>query len=206
MALDELAIDPRKQRVEVARLRILAFPGIRRRRKQARWRRLRPRRPARATSRSGRVRRACRARDPPLRAIRPSRSQHLRHEAKLAAPERALDHLERVDTDLCAPVAVARMEVRRSVVVEKHRNHDSEEAADRGHGPDGGGRRGRRAGRSRQTRPQLAGSSNCIPQTRVHAVRSCNDASGGRLRHSPNSAGRRCGRHGARQVVARSRR
>jgi Plasmid pRiA4b ORF-3-like protein len=54
-----------------------------------------------------------------------------------------LTHRELVDADLCTPVAVASVEVRRSVVVEEHGDHDPEETADRRHDPDGCGRSGR---------------------------------------------------------------
>ena len=47
-------------------------------------------------------------------------------------PKAALDHLHGVDADLRAALGVASMEVRWPVIVEVHRDHDPEEATDRG--------------------------------------------------------------------------
>lgn len=55
------------------------------------------------------------------------------HEAQLPSRETAVDHLEVVDADLGLSLCVAGMEVWMPVVVEEHRDHDSEEAADRWH-------------------------------------------------------------------------
>lgn len=55
------------------------------------------------------------------------------HEAQLAAGEGVVDDFEIVDADLGFARGVAGMEVRIPVVVEEHRDHDSEEAADRRH-------------------------------------------------------------------------
>jgi hypothetical protein len=57
-----------------------------------------------------------------------------KHEAQLPPPEAAVDHLERVDSNLRGSIGVASVEVRRAVVIEVHRDHDPEEAADCRHG------------------------------------------------------------------------
>ena len=54
-------------------------------------------------------------------------------QAQLATTQRAFQHLQSVDPHLGAAVGVPRMKVRRTVVVEEHRDHDPEEAADRRH-------------------------------------------------------------------------
>jgi hypothetical protein len=51
----------------------------------------------------------------------------------LALRKVALDYLERVDPNLGAALRMASVEVRRSVVVERHGNRDPEEPTDRRH-------------------------------------------------------------------------
>jgi hypothetical protein len=53
------------------------------------------------------------------------------YEPQVAARKVAVDHLERVDPHLGVALSVASVEVRRSVVVEEHRDRDAEEPTDR---------------------------------------------------------------------------
>jgi hypothetical protein len=55
------------------------------------------------------------------------------NEPEVTTLKRALNHLERVDPDLSVAIRVASVEVRWSVIVEKHRDHDPKETADRRH-------------------------------------------------------------------------
>ena len=54
-------------------------------------------------------------------------------ETNVPATERAVDQLERVDTDLRLAIGIQGMKVRRVVIVEVHRDHEPEKATDRGH-------------------------------------------------------------------------
>jgi hypothetical protein len=58
-----------------------------------------------------------------------------KYESQLSLRKIALDDVERVEPDFGGPIGVTGMEVRRPVIVEEHRDHYSEEAADRWHGP-----------------------------------------------------------------------
>jgi hypothetical protein len=49
------------------------------------------------------------------------------HQPQLAATERGLDRLQRVDPNLRASVCVAGVEMGRAVIVEEHRDDDPEE-------------------------------------------------------------------------------
>ncbi len=57
-----------------------------------------------------------------------------KNEAELPATEVAVDDLEVVDPDLGFAFCVARMEMRKAMIVEEHRDRDPEEAAYRRHG------------------------------------------------------------------------
>lgn len=56
------------------------------------------------------------------------------HESDLASVEVAVDDLDLVDPDLRFVAGVARVEMRVSVIVKEHRDHDPVEATDRRHG------------------------------------------------------------------------
>jgi FMN-dependent NADH-azoreductase len=55
------------------------------------------------------------------------------YEPQLAPAEAALDDLESVDPYLRRSVGMSGVKVRRAVIIEVHRDHDPEEAADRRH-------------------------------------------------------------------------
>ena len=54
--------------------------------------------------------------------------------SKLSPPESAVHHLERVDPDLSPAAIMPRVEMRMAVIIEVHRDHDPEEAANSRHG------------------------------------------------------------------------
>jgi hypothetical protein len=54
-------------------------------------------------------------------------------ETNVSATERAVNQFECVNADLRLAVSMKRMEVRRVVIVEVHRDHEPEKAADRRH-------------------------------------------------------------------------
>ena len=77
------------------------------------------------------------------RPTRPGAVPPRKHEPQLPTTEGGLNRLKRVDPNLCGAVHMACMEMRRAVIVEVHRNHDPEEAADRRHGADAAAQAGR---------------------------------------------------------------
>ena len=57
----------------------------------------------------------------------------MRGQAQLTAAEAAVDHLKVVDADLRFSFGMARVEVRKAVIVEEHCDRDPKEAAYRWH-------------------------------------------------------------------------
>ena len=82
------------------------------------------------------------------------------HKPKLPDLEIALDHLDLVNAHLRARARVPRVEVRKAVVIEIHRDHDPVEAADRRHSADAAASSGRKP-------RMLPPSASALPPTRA---------------------------------------
>jgi hypothetical protein len=55
------------------------------------------------------------------------------HQGPGAAGQITFENAQRLNLDLCAPVGVVRMKMRRRMVIVVHPNRDAEKPADRGH-------------------------------------------------------------------------
>jgi hypothetical protein len=71
--------------------------------------------------------------DSSFRAVLPVQLRPSEHEPQLAPAEAAFDDLESVNPYFRRSVGMSGVKVRRAVIIEVHRDHDPEEAADRRH-------------------------------------------------------------------------